>query len=247
MATPAPMLIAHRGHPCVSPENTLEGIVSAIDAGVRHIEFDVQSSADGVPVVIHDEDLERTAGIPGCVLDLPWSTLAEIDVHEPGRFGNRYAGVRLPALTEAVSLLLDHPGVTAFVELKRESLRRFGSVGVVARVAEIVAPLGDRAVMISFDDAAVELAKEHGVRIGWVLDAWDATHRTRAQTLEPEFLFCDRARVPAAPAPMWPGPWAWAIYTVDEPEVALELGRRSVPYVETNAIGAMLADARLGG
>ena len=65
-ATPTPELIAHRGWAYRYPENTLPAIAGALGAGARYVEFDVQITADGVPVLFHDSTLDRTAGRPGC-------------------------------------------------------------------------------------------------------------------------------------------------------------------------------------
>ncbi|MGA7479774.1 MAG: glycerophosphodiester phosphodiesterase family protein, partial [Azonexus sp.] len=59
-APPLPRWIAHRGGGSLAPENTLAGIHLAASFGYRAVEFDVMLSADGTPVLIHDETLERT-------------------------------------------------------------------------------------------------------------------------------------------------------------------------------------------
>jgi len=58
-----PPVIGHRGACAHAPENTLASFAKAADLGCRMVEFDVRLSADGVPVVFHDDNLERcTAG-----------------------------------------------------------------------------------------------------------------------------------------------------------------------------------------
>ena len=51
---------AHRGASARQPENTIAAFRAAMAGGADGVEFDVQLSADGVPVVIHDEKVERT-------------------------------------------------------------------------------------------------------------------------------------------------------------------------------------------
>ncbi|MBK8460665.1 MAG: hypothetical protein IPL43_11180 [Micropruina sp.] len=58
---------AHRGCPREAPENTLPAFAAAIAARAEAVEFDVQLSLDGEPVVIHDETLERTTDGHGWV------------------------------------------------------------------------------------------------------------------------------------------------------------------------------------
>ncbi len=59
------LLIAHRGYSGDAPENTF----AAMARGWNHIEFDVQLSRDGVPVVMHDLTLGRTTNIRGPLAD----------------------------------------------------------------------------------------------------------------------------------------------------------------------------------
>ena len=53
-------VIAHRGNSSVAPENTLAAFGLALDCGATWVELDYHHSADAVPVVIHDETLDRT-------------------------------------------------------------------------------------------------------------------------------------------------------------------------------------------
>jgi glycerophosphoryl diester phosphodiesterase len=77
---PQPLIIGHRGASAVAPENTIAAFKAAIEAGADGIEFDVRLSSDGVPVVIHDETLYRTAGVRRRVADISVDQLNEFDV-----------------------------------------------------------------------------------------------------------------------------------------------------------------------
>ena len=55
-------LVAHRGYAARYPENTRESLAAAVRAGARFLEFDVQLSADGVPVLLHDVTLSARPG-----------------------------------------------------------------------------------------------------------------------------------------------------------------------------------------
>ena len=70
MSFPLPRWFAQRGGGSLAPENTLAGIRLAAGLGYRAVEFDVMLSADGTPVLIHDETLERTTNGAGRVCDL---------------------------------------------------------------------------------------------------------------------------------------------------------------------------------
>jgi glycerophosphoryl diester phosphodiesterase len=236
-----PTIIAHRGNAAEFPENTLESLGSAVDLGVTHVEFDVQLTSDHVPVLMHDSDLARVGGRSECVHDLTWPALAELPVGEVARLGRRHAFVRPPSLAQAVEAIAGWNGVTAFVEIKRASIRRFGRETVLRRVSEVLQPVLDRCVLISFDHASLRILRPMtGARIGWVLPAVDDAARADAASLAPEYLFANIERLPPAPEPLWPGPWSWALYEVRDIRTARECLDRGAAYVETMAVRGLL-------
>ncbi|NWV00389.1 GDPD2 inositolphosphodiesterase, partial [Upupa epops] len=60
---PKPALVGHRGAPMLAPENTLMSLHKAVDCDVQVFETDVMVSADGVPFLMHDEELTRTTNV----------------------------------------------------------------------------------------------------------------------------------------------------------------------------------------
>src|SRR6266568_1778923 len=76
---PYPRVVAHRGGGALAPENTLAGIRKAAATGFGGVEFDVMLSADKVPLLIHDETLERTTDGRGAVSAAPYAKLAGLD------------------------------------------------------------------------------------------------------------------------------------------------------------------------
>jgi glycerophosphoryl diester phosphodiesterase len=240
-----PALIAHRGYAFRYPENTLESLEAAIEAGAGYIEFDVQLTKDGVPVLMHDAELWRTARVDRSVLDMTLEQLTDTWVNETARFGPKFGEVHVPTLAEAVALLKKCAKVTAFVEIKRESLTRFGTIEVVERVMKDLEPAAGRCVVISFALEAIRQARERDAeRVGWVLSEWTLMAREAAERFQPEFLFCNYRMIPDEEA-LWPGPWDWALYEVIDPDLALGLTARGARFIETMAIGEMLTDLRL--
>ncbi len=238
--------MAHRGWPSRYPENSLEGVRAALEAGARMVEFDVQLTADGVPVVIHDEGLGRTAGRDGSVLDLLVSALPGIDVSEAVRFGDRYEDTPLPTLGDMLALVDEYPDATAFIELKRASMRRFGREAVVEPVMRRVGR-HKRRVVISSDDGMVARARSAGaLRIGWVTPAMGRGQERLARKLMPEFVFCRADRVPKAARPFWTASWRWVVYGVNELALAHELLERGADIIETDRIGEFLGRASDG-
>jgi glycerophosphoryl diester phosphodiesterase len=240
-ASGLPPLVAHRGNAADFPENTLEALESAVELGLAHVEFDVQLAADAVPVVLHDSDLQRVAGRPECVHDLASAALADIPITEPERFGTRFQEVRVPTLARVVESILQWQDVTAFVEVKRASLRRFGRQAVLESVAQAVAPALAQCVLISFDLPSVRLLRAMtNARVGWVIERYDEATRVAADEAAPEFLFVNFERVPEAEDRLWQGPWQWATYEIRDAASARRCGTLGAHLVETMHVRDML-------
>ena len=99
MTAHRPLNLGHRGASSLAPENTLAAFRLAREIGADGIEFDVQLSQDGVPVIMHDDRLERTSNGHGRVDETVWSVLRRLDA---GRwFDVRFAGEAIPILPKA--------------------------------------------------------------------------------------------------------------------------------------------------
>lgn len=243
-----PEIIAHRGNAAEFPENTLQGLESAVSLGLRYVEFDVQLTADQVPVLMHDSDLARVGGRPDCVHDLTWSALAELPVGEVQRLGHAHAFTYPPSLAQAVDTLVGWDGVTAFVEVKRSSIRRFGREAVLRRITQVLQPALDRCVLISFDLPSVKILRlMTGARIGWVLSQYGDDARAQATELAPEFLFANLERLPTDIEPLWPGPWDWVVYEVRDINTVKACQARGARFVESMTVRGLqraLAESR---
>jgi len=110
VGTPRPLIIAHRGNSSVAPENSLPAFQSAIDAKADLVELDYFHSSDGIPVVMHDEILDRTTnaeqllGKPKLLIgDFPAAELQKLDIG--AWFDDKFIGTRLPTLVESLDLI----------------------------------------------------------------------------------------------------------------------------------------------
>jgi len=221
------------------------GIEAALEAGVTCVEFDVQLSADHVPMVIHDPDLQRTAGVAGRVSDLSMAGLATIGIHEPARFGTRFNGELLPRLADIVTLLKGWPAARAFVEVRRGGAWARGVADIVGRVLDVLAPVREQCVLISFVGRAVMTARRlNAAATGWILNYYDDDSRRLADAMAPDYLICDHRKLPAAPAVLWSGPWRWGSYEVTDVEHAMELVDRDIQLIERMAAGDLAGDPR---
>jgi glycerophosphoryl diester phosphodiesterase len=108
-------VIGHRGAAARAPENTLAGLREAHRLGCAWVEFDVMLSRDGVPVLIHDETVDRTTNGRGRVPDLTFAELRRLDAGV--RFGARFPAEPIPTLHGAIDLCLEL-GLAANVEIK---------------------------------------------------------------------------------------------------------------------------------
>lgn len=239
-------LVAHRGYAAKYPENTLPALRAALRAGLRWVECDVQLSSDRVPVLLHDASLQRTANDPRSVFDVTADELATVSVHEPARLGNAFMPTPVPGLDAAVEFIGNHPDAHLFVELKQESIDRFGLDVVVGQVLEACEAAPEQCVLISFNDRAVLRARKRGgVRIGWVIASWNHEVRSVAAAMAPDFLFTSIRHVPPQ-EPLWPGPWRWACYDAGSADLALKMASRGFEFIETKAVGDLLLDPRVG-
>ncbi len=93
---------AHRGHARAAPENTLSAMQRAIDSGADYAEMDVQQTADGVVVLLHDRDLKRVAGVSRRLDEMSYDEVRQLDVGT--WFDPAFAGERLPTLEEVIDL-----------------------------------------------------------------------------------------------------------------------------------------------
>jgi len=170
--------VAHRGYSAVAPENTLPAMAAAVAAGATFLEFDVRTTADGVPVVIHDKTVDRTTDGAGRIRDL---TLDEVRALDAGSwFSPAYAGLRVPLLTEVLDLV---GGTQLLLEIKRPATREEVK-GIVALVAE--RGLLDRTIVQSFDPDVLRHTRETApdVRRGLLRLRYDEETAALARELE---------------------------------------------------------------
>ncbi|GGH37531.1 glycerophosphodiester phosphodiesterase [Paenibacillus segetis] len=177
---------AHRGAAGLYPENTIISFTRALELGATGIETDVQMTKDGHLILIHDENLHRTAGVAAWVKDL---TLEEIKSHEVGSwFHEDYRGEQIPTLEELLTLV--KPG-EAIINLELKN-------GVVMypeierKVIEMVQryELSERVIISSFNHYSLVECKKIApeIRTGilymeGLYEPWDYAKRIGADAL----------------------------------------------------------------
>lgn len=240
-----PELVAHRGYTLHYPENTLAGIEAAIQAGARYIEVDIQLSADKVPVLFHDRNLQRLCGVNGMVHEFSLHRLHNLRVSEFDRFGYRYAQTPVATLAQLAELLARHPHLRAFVEVKRVTIERFGVDLVLHQVVRELRHVFKQCTLISYSIEFLRTARRNGYpSIGVILEKWRHRHLESVRAMHPEFFFCD-----ALDLPRWGNlrinGSQLAVYEITDASTAIRLAKRGVDLIETFAIGEMLAEFEL--
>lgn len=235
-----PELVAHRGYALHYPENTLIAVEAAIQAGTRFVEVDVQLSADRVPVLFHDRNLDRLCRARGRIHEFTRDELREFHVSEFDRFGYKFAQTPIATLAELGALLARHPPVTAFIEIKRAAVEHFGTSTVLDRVLHALAPVTTQCVLISYNLPVLAEARRRGYHaIGAILEKWHHAKSGEVRAIRPDYLFCGAEDLPRF-GELGQNGAKVVIYEITDPDQALKLAARGVGFIETFAIGEML-------
>lgn len=114
-STKIPRIIGHRGAKGHAPENTLASFRKAKELGATWVEFDVKETEDGVLVIMHDDDLNRTTNGTGAMIKTKWSDVKELDAGS--WFHSSFSQEKIPTLEETF-LLLSELELGANIEIK---------------------------------------------------------------------------------------------------------------------------------
>ncbi len=234
-------LVGHRGLMFTHPENSLSAFKAAIARGARFIECDLQLTKDQQAVVLHDETLSRTAGVEGCIFDLTLAEAQAISVHYPKKFGDKYHPEPIPSLDQFLTLLAEHPTVTAMIEIKQESIDHFSLETFIDGVFAQIAAYQSQVIVISFNADAVGAAKQAGFRSGWVVREMDQSSEQLAKQLLPDYLITNILKVdfksPALLTQLWTAPedhnWQWMLYDVTDLTLIKSLIGMGVDLIES--------------
>lgn len=158
--------IAHRGGGLLAPEETMPAFQRAVEANVDVLEMDVQATSDGVLVLMHDTEVDRTTDGTGKLSELTFAEARALDAgykfSDDGgaTFPYRGTGVQIATLREVLEA---YPTMLFSIELKE--------FGVTEDVLDLIAELGmqDQVVIASFFDAALRKARTYDSEIQTIL------------------------------------------------------------------------------
>jgi glycerophosphoryl diester phosphodiesterase len=230
-----PLNIAHRGASYDAPENTLAAFDLALRLGTDGIELDVQLSADGVPVVLHDTTLNRTTDGHGPVGGWRWTELRGLDAGS--WFDSQYARQRIPSLEDVFANFGQR--LLYNIELKTSSIRDQGLEKAVIAIVERHG-LSDHVLLASFNPWALRRARrlQPEIAVGLLISPqqrlymrwtrWGAVMRYAAR--HPKHTLVDARYI------------AWAqrygyrvnVWTVDDPDEMLRLTALGVDAIITD-------------
>jgi len=242
---PAPVLVAHRGYSGRYPENTLLAYQAAYQHGALYMELDLQLTADRVPVLHHDASLMRMAGVDADIRDTKAKHFKAMRAAYAQRFEDEFADNEFTTFKRYCKWLARHDDVTTFVEVKQESIDRFGIPVFIDEVHKRILSTDaeSQCVIISYNHEVVEyVRKVSSMRTGWVLPAWKGEHKETLETLKPDFLFCDVDLLPLKDEDVWRGSWQWAMFNLDDVSSAIAMANRGMHFLETNQIGTLMSN-----
>jgi len=145
-------LQAHRGAAGLAPENTLAAFRIAIELGADATELDLQTTKDGVVVVMHDDTVDRTTDGRGRIGDLRLAEIKQLDAG--AKFSPAFRGERVPTLRELIDLVKStgKAGFRLNLEMKFAEGREGQPPDLEERVLAVLRETGfiDRVIVQSF-------------------------------------------------------------------------------------------------
>lgn len=157
-----PNLIGHRAAGALAPENTLAAMRVAAHYGMEMVEYDVALSRDGVPILLHDQDIARTSTGAGNAGDMTLAELARFD------FGSwhsaRYAGEPIATLY-SVAAFTQRNNIRSNIEIKPQPGREATTGKVVAAIAAELWENEPLPLLSSFSETALQAAMDAAPRL----------------------------------------------------------------------------------
>lgn len=157
------IVVAHRGASASFPENSMPAFRAAWEAGVTWVEADTQPTADGVPVILHDADVDRTTSGSGAVRAHTAMQVSDLALRD-------LPGEHVPTLADLLDLLT--PNRAVLLEIKGE--HRIDQVAEIIRLSRSSGQ-DDRILLQSFEVAALQHIRsiEPARQFGLLVDRLD--------------------------------------------------------------------------
>ena len=235
---PYPKIVAHRGGGRLAPENTLGAIRKGASMGFKGVEFDVMLTADAMPVIIHDETVERTTNGQGAVPAMTYADLSLLKIEK---------NERIPKFEEAARLCREL-GIWANVEIKpAKGHERATGLAVAPLARELWRGAALQPLLSSFSIAALEAAQEAApeLRRGYLVDKIPPDWRDTMQRLGCVALHCNHKYMSESLAAEAHGAgYAILLWTVNETALARQMLDWGADCLVTDALDRIGPDFR---
>ena len=223
-----PKVIGHRGAAAYAPENTLASFREARRRGASWVEIDIKLTADGVPIVMHDESLKRTTGIDRLVAATPRADLP----------------AEVPTFEEAIACFAEL-GLGCNVEIKPCEGREVETARVAVATMRRCWPASlPQPLLSSFKAASLVAAREaapefaRAILLGKIEENW----RARAEEVGAQGVNTNGLKLTAPQAvDIRKAGYALSVYTIDDGDVAKALIGMGVDCIITDAPDVILA------
>ncbi|MDC0057774.1 glycerophosphodiester phosphodiesterase family protein [Pelagibacteraceae bacterium] len=150
-----PKLIGHRGVKNLKPENTLESIIAAYDLGLECVEIDVKVSKDNIPLLLHDDTLDRTTNGSGLVCEFTFDQINQLDAGY--YFYNSKTDIKVPSLSSVLDLIKKKQ---KYLNIELKPNKNYEEINVKNILQEINTISYDSIYFSSFDLASCIILKE---------------------------------------------------------------------------------------
>ena len=150
-----PKLIGHRGVKNLKPENTLESIKTAFDLGLDCVEIDVKVSKDNIPLLLHDDTLDRTTNGSGLVCDFTFDQINYLDAGY--YFYNSKTDIKVPSLRSVLDLIKRKQ---KYLNIELKPNKNYEKLNVEKTLQEINKISYDKIYFSSFDLSSCITLKE---------------------------------------------------------------------------------------
>ena len=226
-------LTAHRGFSSIAPENTAPALIEAGKAGFYAAEFDIQPTADGVWVLMHDDEIDKMMDGEGEVKNFTYAQLLEMNI-DAGKGIENYPDLKISTLEEAIDICIEY-SMRPMIEVKG------GKPEHMQSVLDIINAKGvkDTAIVIDFDGDRLSAMRALDADI----ELWFLTNKITDETMEfvkannagigfnfgipQNYFYINDAKREEITLASW---------TVDIPFVVDVLNAAGVDYITTNKI-----------
>ena len=230
MNWPYPRIVAHRGGGALAPENTLGAMRLGASMGFKGVEFDVMLAGDRMPVVIHDETVDRTTDGHGEVPKMTYAELSSLRIRKDEKIP-RY---------EEVALLCRELGLWANVEIKPAQGHERATGEAVARMTRELwrgAPLGPLLSSFSVDALAAARSVAPELPRGYLVDRIPGDWRDTMKRLACVALHCNhKSLTEKLAADIHGAGYSILLWTVNEPSDARRLFKMGADCMVTDAL-----------